>query len=307
MDVRAPSHEYVHAVFDSRRWRDFVPRDDDIVITTSMKAGTTWMQGIVASLLWPDGDPPSYFGDLTPWLDARFTPIDDVLTQLGSQTHRRFIKTHTAADGLPFYDGIRYVYVGRDGRDVFMSLMNHWEKMRRGLVDMLNELAGPEVADLPHYDGDVHAAFDTFISEGTFPWEPEGKPWWSHFHHFLTWWSLRDRPNVLTVHYNDLLADLEGQMRRIAAYLEIDVPDGAWPSVVGRCRIDAMRDEADRAGRHEVGFVGGAKSFFHKGTNGRWRGVLRDDQLERYDALVARVLPSDAAEWLERGSLALTG
>jgi len=48
----------------------------------------------------------------------------------------------------------------------------------------------------------------------------------------------------------------------------------------------------------------GADSFFHKGTNGRWRDVLTPAQLERYDAMIAEGLPADAAQWLESGSLA---
>lgn len=38
---------YRHAIFDSRRWEEIEHRPGDIVISTSMKAGTTWMQGII--------------------------------------------------------------------------------------------------------------------------------------------------------------------------------------------------------------------------------------------------------------------
>ena len=41
---------YRNAVMNSERWDRFEPRDGDIVITTSYKAGTTWMQGICAAL-----------------------------------------------------------------------------------------------------------------------------------------------------------------------------------------------------------------------------------------------------------------
>ena len=93
-------------------------------------------------------------------------------------------------------------------------------------------------------------------------------------------------------------------MRRISRFLELDVTDEQWPGVVERCRIDAMRAAAATAGFHDLGFVGGAQSFFHRGTNQRWVGVLTEAQLARYDAMVAE-LPADAAEWLEHGSLAL--
>jgi hypothetical protein len=48
----------------------------------------------------------------------------------------------------------------------------------------------------------------------------------------------------------------------------------------------------------------GVASFFHSWTNGRWRGVITDEQIARIDRAVAE-LPADAAEWLVHGSLAL--
>ena len=67
-----------HVYDDSQRWERFTPRPDDIFITTPPKSGTTWMQGIVASLLWPHGDAPAPAFDLSPWLDARIVPLDDM-------------------------------------------------------------------------------------------------------------------------------------------------------------------------------------------------------------------------------------
>ena len=48
-------------------------------------------------------------------------------------------------------------------------------------------------------------------------------------------------------------------------------------------------------------FIGGAKTFIFKGTNGRWRGVLTDSDLDLYRAAVARELTPDCAAWLEAG------
>ena len=43
------------------------------------------------------------------------------------------------------------------------------------------------------------------------------------------------------------------------------------------------------------------KNFFHKGTNGRWKGVLSDEQVAAYDSLARRELGEDLADWLEFG------
>jgi len=52
-------------------------------------------------------------------------PLEFVLTGLEAQPHRRSIKTHLSADGLPIDPRVKYVYMGRHPLDVFMSLWNH--------------------------------------------------------------------------------------------------------------------------------------------------------------------------------------
>jgi aryl sulfotransferase len=46
-------------------------------------------------------------------------------------------------------------------------------------------------------------------------------------------------------------------------------------------------------------FKGGPRTFINKGTNGRWRNVLKDDDLALYHAAARRELSDGAQEWLE--------
>src|SRR5439155_2544244 len=116
--------------------------------------------------------------------------------------------------------------------------------------------------------------------------------------------------NLLLVHYSDLLADLAGQMRRIADYLGIDVPAANWPALVEAARFQSMREEAIRqeAENSPPGALRlwkeGAASFFHKGTNGRWRDVLSGDDVALYESAAAALDPELRA-WLEGGSHAV--
>src|SRR3954454_24701597 len=111
-----------HVLIDSTRWQAYNHRPGDIVISTSYKTGTTWMQAIVANLLFQDGAFPAPVSVMSPWLDMAVPPLGDVAKGLEAQTHRRSIKSHLPLDGLPYFETARYIIVGRDVRDVFMSM-----------------------------------------------------------------------------------------------------------------------------------------------------------------------------------------
>jgi aryl sulfotransferase len=98
--------------FDSTIWNDLQFRDDDIVIATYAKAGTTWVQQIVAQLLF-GGDPELAVAEMSPWLDLRVPPKAVKLPLVEEQTHRRFLKTHLPLDALRFSPEAKYVYIGR--------------------------------------------------------------------------------------------------------------------------------------------------------------------------------------------------
>ena len=290
--VRQPTREFRRAIEDSLRWRNFEHRPDDIFISTPPKSGTTWMQGIVSSLLWPAGNAPDDGRGRSPWIDARFVPLDDLLAQLDAQEHRRYIKTHSPADCVPIFEECKYITVYRDGRDALMSWANHRGAMRSELVDFLNASALDEgLPPLPSWDGDMDELFDQ--------WSTDCSP----ITHLASWWPLRKEGFAFFMHYNDLKADLEGEMRRFAVFLDIEVPENLWPETVKRCGLSVMREEARSNGRVDKVFENGVDAFFDKGTNGRWRDVLTQAQLDRYAALVANELPADAALWLESGSL----
>lgn len=52
-------------------------------------------------------------------------------------------------------------------------------------------------------------------------------------------------------------------------------------------------------------FKGGAKTFLFIETNGRWKGVLSEDEFALHEATKSRVLTPECARWLERGRVAL--
>ena len=288
--------------FDSTRWDYYEPRQDDIIIATSYKAGTTWMQGIIANLLFPDGNFPAPPADLSPWVDMRYVPLEVFLNSIKSQQHRRFLKTHLPLDGMRYEPGVKYVYVSRDGRDVFMSLWNHYSKMTAESRNHMNAIPGRAGEEFPPSPDDIHEFWATWIESPLFENEVGGWPYWSHLSNVQSWWDYRHVPNIVFIHYNDLLTDPAGELRRLANYLEIDVPESAWSRILDAISFESMKSKADLyAPGGGFFWEGGAKTFIHKGTNGRWRDVLTTEELAQYDALCEKALAPECRAWLENG------
>jgi len=281
--------EFRNAVMDNARWTGFEPRPDDVLVCTPSKCGTTWMQTIVANLFWPDGDIPGrVVNGIAPWIEAKFGPAEAMHAMLKAQTHRRSMKSHSPADAIPWFPQAKYVTVARDGRDAFMSWCNHVQRMKT--IDVMNAQAAADgLPPMKKFDGDYHGFFKTWLVEN------------NYFDVVASYWARRNEPNLLFVHYNDMKADLAGEMRRVAAFLDIEIPESKWPAVVDRCSFESMRNVDEEADAMNNFFEGGIKGFIFKGTNGRWRDVLTPDEIAAYHRRVAETLPPDAARWIEGG------
>lgn len=308
-DLPVRTRTYDSYILQSRNWDALVPRPGDVVISTSYKSGTTWMQNILRQLVFPEAPRPAVSA-VSPWLDRRRTDLEATVAALEAQTHRRFIKSHLPLDGLPYHREVRYIVVARDARDVFMSFWNHVSEFTDAQVAALAN-PGPGVEPAPLCPPDLHALWPDWIGRGAFPWQSEGWPHSGNLAHTASWWRYRHLPNILLVHFADLLADLPGEVARIAAFLGIPLSPERRAAVAGAVTFEALRRDGDAApmpkAAVEAVWRGGLETFFHKGTNGRWRGVLTGDELALYDAAKARCLPPDCADWLERGRAAWTG
>jgi aryl sulfotransferase len=296
-------HVYHNHHIDGTRWQQFTPRPDDIVISTSIKSGTTWMQQIVMHLIFQDLQPRST-GEYSPWIDYSPEPLENVIEQVEKQTHRRYLKSHLPLDGLLYFPQVKYIVVGRDARDVFMSLWNHYSNYTPEYFDEVNNAPGRVGAPLPNCPTDIREFWQWWMTRGWFEWESEGYPHWSNLHHIQTWWEYRHLPNILLVHYNDLLRDLPAELQRVADYLDIDIKPDTLSAIAEAVTFRSMKQNAEKImpGADFV-WAGGAQTFINKGTNGRWRDVLTEDDLKLYEAAVARELTPDCAHWLEHGLL----
>lgn len=289
---------------DSRVWDRLEARPGDIIVCTAPKCGTTWTQRIVSMLMLQSAAPAPVM-QMHPWLDAFFIPHDIVIPMLNGSPDRRMLKTHLPFDAMPFHDDTLYIHVSRDPRDACMSYHNH----ENGLSDHALELMDaqgftiPEIAaPYPRPLTDPHDFFRRWLRDPAFaPFDD-----WTCAEYFdlqRSYWAVRGQPNMLMVHYNDLKADLEGEMRRIAAFIGVETPPSLWPDLVDAASFTSMQRDGDAIlGMAAQSWKEGSKTFLHKGTNDRWRGLLTDADLADYDAAASAGMTPAMRAWAEGGT-----
>ncbi len=209
------------ALADARRVAAFLagrlayaPRPDDVFIATYPRSGTTLMQWIV-HLLAHDGSPRhgSHLNDVSPWFERGLAT--GVLTPgaIDALPSPRIFKTHLTAEWVP--RGPRIIAVVRDERDVLMSYF-HFHQSYLG------------------FDGTFDEFFDLFVDGRV-----QYGSWFSH----VAGWRVREgEGDVLLVRYEDLIDDREGQIRRVAGFLEWPAEDALVARVAEATSFENMKD-----------------------------------------------------------------
>jgi aryl sulfotransferase len=198
-------------------------------------------------------------------------------------------------DALVFSPRARYLYIGRDGRDVVWSMYNHHANANRSWYEALNDTpgrVGPPIAPPPP---DIRQYWHDWL-------ERDGHPFWPFWDNVRSWWQIRGLPNVQFVHFSNLKRDMPGQIRGIARFLGIPVNESRWEAIVEHCSFDWMKKHATKSVPLGGAFWdAGAEVFIHKGVNGRWMDVLTAKESAEYEARAIAELGVDCARWLATG------
>lgn len=297
---------YQGFIASSDRWVGFPLRDDDIVISTPSKSGTTWMQTLVTLLLF-DGVPPEPVYELSPWLDMNLRSTHDVYRLLEAQTHRRFIKTHTPLDGLPWRNEVTYITVGRDPRDAFASMRHHGDNMAS------DDLHARRVAAVGDHDldalpnrwpdsDDLRELVRAFLELDRGRNSADVNL--AHLlHHFRLAWDAHHHPNVHLFHYADLTADLAAELRRLREVLGTDQDDERIEELAPLATLEAMRARAAHAAPEaSMGIWKDPTKFFRRGGHGGGAQMMTPAELRRYDIRCRKLVADpDLLTWLHHG------
>ncbi len=289
-EIRPALATYRGDVTCPERWRTWTPRRGDVLVCTPPKCGTTWTQTMVAMLLAGRAELGDRIGAVSPWVDSVLGDAEAVRAGLSAQPGRRVVKTHTPADGFPVWEGVTVIAVYRHPLDVFVSLLSHvanratagaFHRLRRPLDEALAGFIEDPV-DRDAYDEDSLATVACHYRET----------------------ALSGRlPDLLVLHYADMIADHRGAVERLARAIGVEASPALVEAIVEATAFDAMRAHADLyVPEPGTGFWHDDAGFFARGGAGRWRETVPGAALPRYAERLAELVPDpEARRWLEQG------
>ncbi len=194
-------------------WR---PRPSDVVISPFGKCGTTWLQQIFHTLR-TRGDMD--FDDISrvvPWIEM--ATADGLDIEAPQRAEPRGFKSHLAYDAIP--PGAKGIVSFRDPRDALVS-------MYRFMEGWFIEPGAVSIADFA----------DNWIGREA------GRSYWGHL---LSWWQVRQRPDVLVMSYEQMVAEPEASIRRVAAFCGIPLDNDLLTLTLERSSIAYMLAHKDR-------------------------------------------------------------
>ena len=282
---------------DSRRWSGFSFRPDDIIISTRSKSGTTWMQMICALLVFGRTEFPEPLGRLSPWFDWLGEPRDQLVDRLEAQTHRRFLKTHTPLAGLPTDPRVTRILVARHPLDAAVSLYHQGLNLDRRRMAELTGRSEPPQAE-PASRPSLAEWVERWIEDDSEPTTNlDSLP--GFLHHLNDGWSRRHQANVILVRYDDLLADLGGQMAALATALKIEPDPSTWHQLVEAAGFEAMAARANELAPDPANIFKDRSRFFRSGRAGDGRRAVDERFFRAYRQRVASLGDPDLVRWLD--------
>ena len=276
-------------------------RDGDVVVSVPPKSGTTWTMNIVHQLLTGGTDA---FDDIyaeVPWIEFLAHPGEthqDVADRIAEMPRgrRRAFKSHSAPPDIPFVargagPDVKYVVIFRHPEEALVSfrpfLAQHAEEWHE-LWGMPHGLLSRP--DFPSFYWDVIDAHGMQV----------------RFFGFLqAWWPLRNRDNVLFLHYSDMKRDHEASIRRIAAFIGAHPKPAQWPRILEYTSFAWMKQHEDKFEARSIAATPILRSgaMIRNGAAGAARADGMTPAIAAHlEAAGRRICPErDAVDWFYSG------
>jgi aryl sulfotransferase len=283
-----------------------LPDSPAVFVLTAPRSGTTLTSYIVKLIHDGDAFDASYDGtglfqshnERVPWVDGHFFSRQDLerLIDVARGASLRLIyKTHLEPLAIPHIEGARLIIVGRPPADVAVSLWDYFTGIKSFGFAVHDEAA----KRLGWNNGTFPRPTDYASKEEFFRhWvHHRGFPFVDLIEIYRQAWSLRGRNDVLLLHYNEVIGDLPGSIRRIAAFEGVEVPEARVEKIVGMCDFEEMRRQRQTIAPSHKRFD--TEHHLNKGIAGRGAELFPREAFAAEYRVLENALGSECFRWLD--------
>ncbi len=244
---------------------DYRPSSHDVIVCAYFKAGTTWTLQIATQIAFRGDADFDNIHYAVPWPDVpappiarRIIPLEDPSPVKLSPTGLRVIKTHLHQTHVPFMREARYLAVTRDPKDCAVSGYRFLQSMALGPLM-------PSVENWVQY----------FLSPNF------SDPWAEHL---ASYWTVRNEPNVLFLTYEEMKTNHSGTVRKIAAFLDVNLTPAEFRAVCEKSTFASMKAAGSRFEPGRVVPWGKQSVMMRRGASGGSDELLTHEQQRRIDS-----------------------
>jgi hypothetical protein len=282
MDQIAPHRARSLAEFGANAGKMFVPDDiaagiaayrprpTDVIITPYGKCGTTWLQQIFHTLRTRGDFDFDDISRVVPWIET--SKIVGIDIEAPQRAEPRGFKSHLDWGKVP--KGARYIVSFRHPHDACVSFYHFMEGwfFEPGAVS-LEEFVATYV---------MRTGLET-----------------DYWNHLVSWWNERDNPDVLVLAYEQMNAQPEATIRRVAAFCGIPLDDDLLKLTLDRSSFGFMLKHKDKfddllmrtASEARCNLPPGSDSAkVRKGGSGQGKAELTPELMALLDAQWARIV-----------------
>jgi hypothetical protein len=237
----------------------------DVFVATFGKSGTNWMMQIAQQITHRGESEFERIHDVVPWPEgpgSLAVALTDTKALEQSPTGLRVIKTHLAADFVPYSEEATYLTVLRDPKEVLVSSYY----FLGGLFGILS-----------------HVTIDDWFDLFTMP-ESMAAVW---ARHTASFWEWRDRSNTLILNFREMKDDLRESVRCVAAVMGVVLTESQLAKVVERSSFEYMKAHQSKFAPPRVPFVKEAERplLVRRGKTGESGLLLSPDQQASIDRI----------------------
>ena len=234
-------------------FKGYEPTEHDVFVVTYVKSGTNWMMQLAHQLLFHGAGDYEHIHCVVAWPDTALMgpmqgyaiPLRDPRVWQASPEGKRVIKTHFRWEDVPYSPKAKYIIVIRDPKDVFVS--SYYFFVKNGPLSFTNL--------------SVPAFLEIFLSDRFFL----GGSWGITT---AAYWAQRDKPNVLICSFKEMCRDLEGSVRRVAAFLGVDASPELVRKVTELSSFEYMKRIDDKFSTGKFLQIGKPAAMMRKGGEG---------------------------------------